>query len=191
MPEPKRQLADPRSRAAAVPERQLVLFGVGTVVYGLPIERVREVVNPLEIIPLPHAPPSVVGVTDHRGEVVPVVDLRTRFGLGPNEDPDARRRRKWIMVDVGEPSAPRPIAAVVDTVHNVHLSREALRPAPPLGGGEDTRGIVGVISKPKDTGGEGGLVFVLDLVRLRALVEPLAALVAPPAPEPAAPRRGG
>jgi len=165
-----------RAPIAAPPERQLVLFGVGTVVYGLPIERVREVVNPLEIIPLPHAPASVIGVTDHRGEVVPVIDLRTRFGLGPNDDPDARRRRKWIMVDVGEPTDPRPIAAVVDTVLNVHLSREPLRAAPPLGGGEDTRGIVGVIGKAKDASSEGGLVFVLDLARLRALVEPLGRL---------------
>ena len=173
--EPRR--IDPARKAiAATPERQLVLFGVGDVVYGLAIERVREVVNPQEVIPLPHAPPSVVGVTDHRGEVVPVVDLRTRFGLGPNEDPDARRRRKWIMVDLGDSASPRPIAAVVDTVLNVHLSREPLRPSPPLGGGEDTRGIVGVISKPRDVTGEGGLVFVLDLGRLRALVEPLGEL---------------
>jgi len=161
----------PKQGARGTPERQLVLFGVGSVVYGLPIERVREVVNPLEIIELPHAPPSIIGVTDHRGEVVPVIDLRTRFGLPPNDDPDARRRRKWIMVDIGEPASPRLIAAVVDTVLNVHLAREALRPAPPLGGGEDTRGILGVIGR-RDAG-DGALIFVLDLVRLRALIEPL------------------
>jgi len=156
------------------PERQLVLFGVGSVVYGLPIERVREVVNPLDIIELPHAPPSVVGVTDHRGEVVPVIDLRTRFGLPPAEDADARRRRKWIMVDIGESTQSRPIAAVVDTVLNVHNSREPLRPAPPLGGGEDTRGILGVIGgRGRGEGGEGALIFVLDLARLRALIDPL------------------
>ncbi|MBX7197200.1 MAG: chemotaxis protein CheW [Sandaracinaceae bacterium] len=168
-----RPLPDRSRQAPAVPERKLVLFGVGTVVYGLPIERVREVVNPLEIIPLPHAPPSVVGVTDHRGEVVPVVDLRSRFDLPPVDGAEAHRRRKWIMVDVGEPGAPRPIAAVVDAVHSVHLSRDPLRPAPPLGAGEDTRGIVGVLGTSKDASGEGGLIFVLDLGRLRALVEPL------------------
>lgn len=162
-----------RQGAPANPERQLVLFGVGAVVYGLPIERVREVVNPLEIIELPHAPGAVIGVTDHRGEVVPVIDLRTRFGLPPAEDADARRRRKWIMVDIGEPTNPRPIAAVVDTVLNVHLAREPLRPAPPLGGGEDTRGILGVIGRTRVESGEGALIFVLDLVRLRALIEPL------------------
>lgn len=185
-----------RPRVDGTPERQLVLFGVGTVVYGLPIERVREVVNPLEIIPLPHAPPSVVGVTDHRGEVVPVLDLRARFGLPPSDDADARRRRKWIMVDVGDAQTPRPIAAVVDTVLNVHLAREPIRPAPPLGGGEDTRGIVGVLGrkaapgadKSKEASGESGLIFVLDLARLRALIEPLDVGARTRASEP--PRRG-
>lgn len=165
---------EPRRPGAAAlpPERQLVLFGIGTVVYGLPIERVREVVNPLQIIPLPHAPPSVIGVTDHRGEVVPVLDLRTRFGLPAIAEPDALRRRKWIMVDVGDISAPRLIAAVVDTVHNVFMSREVLRPAPPLGGGEDSRGILGVIGRSRDST-DGVMIFVLDLARLRALIEPI------------------
>jgi purine-binding chemotaxis protein CheW len=164
---------EPR-RPAPIPERQLILFSVGTVVYGLPIDRVRAVVNPQTVVELPHAPLSVVGVTDHRGEVVPVIDLRARFALPPLDDPDARRRAKWIMVDVGESEAKsRLIAAVVDVVHNVFMTREVLRPPPPLGGGEDTRGIAGVLSRGNAQGGETGLVFVLDLERLRGLTEPL------------------
>ena len=164
-----------RSEAKAAPERQLVLFGIGSVVYGLPIERVREVVNPQSIVELPHAPSSVIGVADHRGEVVPVIDLRAKFGLAPLTDPDARRRVKWIMVDVGVlGSASRIVATVVDGVHNVFMTREALRPPPPLGGGEATRGIAGVLSRgvPGATS-ERGLIFVLDLEPLRALAEPI------------------
>lgn len=171
-----------RTGAAAVPERQLVLFGVGNVVYGLPIEPVRAVVNPQPMIELPHAPAAVVGVADHRGEVVPVLDLRARFGLPPLEDVEAKRRVKWIMVDVAAPGGgSRLVAAVVDHVLNVFQTREALRPPPPLGGGEDSRGILGVVSR----GGaraEAGLVFVLDLERLRALTEPMHALPAGGAP---------
>jgi purine-binding chemotaxis protein CheW len=172
---------DPRKPATpSAPERQLVLFGVGNVVYGLPIERVREVVNPQPIIELPHAPAAVVGVADHRGEVVPVIDLRARFGLPAVEDAEARRRMKWIMVDVASPVAPagggaRPVACVVDHVLNVFPTREALRPPPPLGGGEDTRGILGVVSRGAGRG-EAGLVFVLDLERLRMMTEPVHAL---------------
>jgi purine-binding chemotaxis protein CheW len=154
----------------SVPERQLVLFAVGAVVYGMPIDRVREVVNPQPTFELPHAPSSVVGVADHRGEVVPVIDLRTRFGLPPLEDMDAKRKVKWILVDVASPHShvPRIVAAVVDMVHNVYMTREPLRPPPPLGGGDDRRGIMGVISRAAL-----GFVFVLDLEPLRALAEPV------------------
>lgn len=175
---------DPRRPVTpSAPERQLVLFGVGNVVYGLPIEPVRAVVNPQPIIELPHAPSAVVGVADHRGEVVPVIDLRARFGLPSLEDAEALRRVKWIMVDVGPTAATgvtaragsRLVAAVVDHVLNVYQTREPLRPPPPLGGGADSRGILGVVSR--GTGrGEQGLVFVLDLDRLRSLTEPLGEL---------------
>ena len=169
-----------RSAAQPVPERQLVLFGVGSVVYGLPIERVREVVNPQPIVELPHAPTSIVGVADHRGDVVPVIDLRAKFGLPPLIEADAKRRVKWIMVDVAASGGPqRIVATVVDVVHNVFMTRDSLRPAPPLGGGEANRGIAGVLSR----GGTGqataqqqyerGLIFVLDLEPLRALAEPV------------------
>src|ERR1700704_4774848 len=129
-----------RRAPQAPPERQLVLFGVGNVVYGLPIDRVREVVNPQTVVDLPHPPPAVVGVTDHRGEVVPVIDLRSRFGLGPITQPDARRRVKWILVEGAEFSSrdfggatSRLIAVVVDVVHNWFMTRDPLRPPPPLG----------------------------------------------------------
>ncbi len=150
-------------------ERKLVLFGLGTVVYGVAIDSVREVVNPQPVIALPHAPASVVGVTHHRGEVVPVVDLRHRFGLPPLPEP---RRAKWIMLDVGS-DGERLLAAIVDEVLVVFPTRDALRPAPALGGGEDVRGILGVVSRPLPQRREQ-LVFVLDLSRLRALVEPVA-----------------
>ena len=149
-------------------ERKLVLFGLGSVVYGVAIERVREVVNPQPVIALPHAPPSIVGVTHHRGEVVPVVDLRHRFGLPAAAE---HRRVKWIMLDVGS-DGERPLAAIVDEVLVVFPTRDPLRPAPSLGGGEDVRGILGVVSRPLPQKREQ-LVFVLDLARLRALVDPL------------------
>ncbi|MBK7399829.1 MAG: chemotaxis protein CheW [Myxococcales bacterium] len=171
-------------------ERKLVLFGIGSVVYGVAIENVREVVNPQPIIALPHAPPSVVGVTHHRGEVVPVVDLRHRFGLvGPAADD---RRIKWIMLDAQSTTGilagagPRPLAAIVDEVLTVFPTREPLRPPPALGGGDDIRGILGVVTASSLTVSRSGspspspgrreqLVFVLDLDRLRLLVEPIPA----------------
>jgi purine-binding chemotaxis protein CheW len=148
------------------PTKNLVGFLVGDVAYAVRIETVREIVNPLEIIELPRAPISVRGVAAFRGEVVPVIDLRVRFGLGPSTS----SRNKWVVIDVApkpkiiphEPAPPKAIgrfvALVVDSVTEVFgTGGEAVRPAPTLGTGDDLRGIEGVATYA------GGLVFVLDV----------------------------
>jgi purine-binding chemotaxis protein CheW len=145
------------------PSKSLVGCIVGDVHYAIPIARVREIANALDIVPLPHAPREVVGVADYRGEVVPVIDLRSRFGL---PSADRTSKSKWIVVDV----AGRPAALVVDAVTDVFGTGGAdLRPSPLLGAGDDLRGISGV------TNHGGALVFVLETTRLRDLTEPLAA----------------
>jgi purine-binding chemotaxis protein CheW len=139
------------------PEKSLVGFTVGSVSYAVPIGYVREIINPLPVTRLPHVPSVVVGVADHRGEVVPIIDLRIRFGVAQSEDV---RRVKWILIDVGGVT----IGLVVDRVSGVFGTGGAgLRPAPTLGGGEDERGIVGVTSY------EGSMVFVLDLASFGAI----------------------
>lgn len=139
------------------PEKSLVGFSVGNVHYAVPIGCVREIINPAEVTRLPHAPAVVVGVADHRGEVVPVIDLRIRFGVQSIED---ARRTKWILVDVGGMT----IGLVVDRVTEVFgTGGTGLRPAPSLGGGEDERGIVGVTSH------DGTMVFILDLARFESI----------------------
>ncbi|MBX3186308.1 MAG: purine-binding chemotaxis protein CheW [Labilithrix sp.] len=141
------------------PRKSLVGFMVGDVAYAVRIEVVREIVNPLDVIELPRAPQAVRGVASFREEVVPVVDLRVRFGLPPIDG----RKCKWIVVDVARrPEAPaasgRLVALVVDLVTEVFgTGGEEIRPAPPLGSGADLRGIEGVATHGH------GLVFVLDV----------------------------
>jgi purine-binding chemotaxis protein CheW len=154
------------------PSKNLVGFVVGDVEYAVAIARVKEIVNPLAAVPLPHAPASVVGVAEFRGEVIPIVDLRMRFAL-PAVEPT--RKTKWIVVE----ELHRFVALVVDGVTEVFGTGGAeLRPAPSLGGGEDRRGLAGVTIHGK------GLVFVLDTARLYELTEPLAAAgsIGPSAP---------
>jgi purine-binding chemotaxis protein CheW len=140
--------------------KSLVGFEVGDVAYAVPIDAVREIVNPLPLTPLPHAPAAVVGVGDHRGEVLPVIDLRLRFGLPRLPDP---RRAKWILVNVEG----RTVGLVVDRVSDVFGTGGAPLKAPPaLGDGDDARGISGVATH------EGVLTFVLDLSRFADLVAP-------------------
>ncbi len=145
------------------PSKNLVGFVIGDVEYAVAIARVKEIANPQVVVALPHAPPAVVGVADFRGEVVPVIDLRTHFGLPPVP---ATRRTKWIVVDV----AGRTASLVVDAVTDVFGTGGAeLRPAPSLGGGDQARGIEGVATHGP------GMVFVLDPARLRELTDSLAA----------------
>lgn len=168
------------------PSKDLVGFLVGDVMYAVRIDVVREIVNPLMVVDLPRAPHAVKGVADYRGEVVPVVDLRERFGLQPALP---SRKTKWIVLDVGpesgdgrvgaawspEQKAAQPVryaALVVDSVSDVFgLAGGELRPAPPLGSGDDMRGIEGVTTLGSR------LVFVLDARAFSADAEivPLAA----------------
>ena len=161
------------------PTKNLVGFVVGDVEYAIAIGVVREIANPMGTDSLPRAPPGVFGVADFRGEVVPVIDMRARFGL-PAGPPS--RRAKWIIVDLGE----RSCALLVDAVTEVFGGLD-IKPAPALGGGEDERGIVGV------TKHAGSLVFVLDARRFRDLTNELAqkGAIGPSGPAPSLVGKGG
>ncbi len=142
-------------------QKSLVGFVVGDVLYAIGIGAVREIVNPVTLTELPHAPSAVSGVMDHRGEVVPVVDLRVRFGLPRLSDP---RRAKWILVDMGG----RLVGLAVDRVTDVFGSTsEEIHAAPTLGQGDEQRGILGV------TKHEGVLAFVLDINCFDVVIQPM------------------
>jgi len=131
--------------------KNLVGFLVGDVRYAVDIQRVREIINPLPIVELPHAPRSVLGVADHRGEVVPVVDLRQRFGLASAQE---TRRTKWVVVS-GEAHA---VGLVVDAVTDVFgTGAESERTVPTMGAADSVRGIGAVHVH------EGKMVFVIDV----------------------------
>ena len=149
------------------PTKSLVGFRVGDVTYAVSIYAVREIIQPLPIVPLPNAPFAVSGVAEYRGQVVAVVQLRQRFGL---DITPPTKRTKWVVVDVSpEGNAREHVALVVDDVTEVFGTYGAnLLPPPSLGDG-DTRGILGVTQR-----GER-LVFVLDTLGIRKLTEPVSA----------------
>jgi len=140
------------------PSKNLVECVLGDVRYAVGIAAVREIVNPLPTVELPSAPSWVIGVADYRDEVVPVIDLRVRFGLAKSV---ATPRTKWIVVRRGDIS----FALVVDAVTEVFRSGE-VKPAPMLHEGADVRALDGVTSH------DGDMVFILDIARLSELVDP-------------------
>ncbi|MCU0664215.1 MAG: chemotaxis protein CheW [Myxococcota bacterium] len=132
-------------------ERKLIGCMVGEVLYGIDIMRIREIVNPAPVIEVPAAPPYVVGMADHREAVVPIVDLRLRFGLPQTT---ATRRTKWIIVE----ALGKDVGLLVDGVTDVlRLRTQQRREVPPLLSDRQALWIRDV------WGADHQLVFELDL----------------------------
>lgn len=105
--------------AAQTGQRQLVVFRLAGEVYAVDIHQVREIIRLPQITRVPRTPEFVEGVINLRGNVIPVLDLRRRFGLGEGEDSADRR---IIVVEMQE----RTIGMIVDAVSEVLRIEEAL-----------------------------------------------------------------
>lgn len=93
--------------------RQVVIFEVASEWYGLDVTTVREIGTLGHVTPVPGASELVEGVIDLRGQVIPVLDLRKRFGFAPAEGSSARR---VVVTEFGK----HRLALVVDGVSRVH-----------------------------------------------------------------------
>jgi purine-binding chemotaxis protein CheW len=107
-------------------DRGFIACAVGPATYAVGIEHVQEIILPARLSPLPEAPEGFIGAIDHRGEIVPVLDLGLRLGFGRT----AELKRKWILLRIGG----RLLGVVVAQVFEVfRVEQRALRPAPALG----------------------------------------------------------
>jgi purine-binding chemotaxis protein CheW len=111
--------------------------------YAVPVLAVREIIRLCPITPVANMPPHVRGVINLRGRVIPLVDLRVRFGLSAAPDHD----RTCIVVGQVAAAAGgvRPYAVVVDGVDEVAILTGAdIAPPPDFGGAVDVRFITGM-----------------------------------------------
>ena len=146
--------------AGSDPLAQLCAFRLGGEDYAIDIMRVREIIHPLPITPVPRAPAFVEGVIRLRGDVIPVVDVRKRLALPVTA---ATRRTRFLVVTV----ARRRVALVVDEVREVlRLPRSEIRPAPSLGVAAGPRFFLGVC------GGERVDSPLRLLLNVKALLDP-------------------
>jgi purine-binding chemotaxis protein CheW len=132
---------------------QLVVFRLGTEEFGVEILEVQEIILLSPITRVPKAPEFVEGVINLRGEIIPVVDLRKRFGLSTGElGSDAR----VVVVDVND----NLVGMIVDEVTQpLSLPTGQIQPPPPLAGGVDATYLRGV-GKLEDR-----LIVILNLER--------------------------
>ena len=132
-------------------ERQLVIFNLADEFYGVAISAVEGIIKMQAITAVPHAPAFVEGVTNLRGKVLPVIDLRRRFGLAPAQ---ATKDSRIVTVDVGG----QKVGMVVDGVSEViRVPDEAIEPPSRLVTTVDSAFITG-IAKVADR-----LILMLDL----------------------------
>lgn len=144
----------PAADAAPVQEVQLACFRVGDQLYGLNILRIREIVRPQKLRPVPKAPTFIEGVINLRGAVIPVVDLRRRFDLPI--PPNDRKTRIMICALSG-----RIVGLQVDEVVEVRrYSRQEIQPAPHFLQGRGAEYFLGVCRRDED------LVMVIDLLKI-------------------------
>ena len=115
----------PEAAAAGVP-RQFISFRIGEEEYAIDIMAVREIKGWVNTTPLPNQPKFILGVLNLRGTIVPIFDLRCRFGMGLT---DATRTHVVIIVSVGE----RIIGLLVDAVSDIlTVNSNEIRPVPEM-----------------------------------------------------------
>jgi len=115
-----------------------LVFGLGDTDYAVEVGRVREIIGLLPITRVPRLPDSVRGVINLRGKVIPVIDLRVRFGL---EAVDHGRRTCIIVLQAGGGE----FGVVVDRVIEVaHIEAAGIEETPHFGAAIDTDYLLGV-----------------------------------------------
>jgi purine-binding chemotaxis protein CheW len=133
---------------------QWVTFQLEEETYGINVMQVREVLRYTEIAPVPGAPDYVLGIINLRGNVVTVIDTRSRFGLIDGEVTDNTR---IIVIE----SERQVIGILVDSVAEVvYLRTSEIDTTPSVGTDESSKFIQGVSNR------EGKLLILVDLNKL-------------------------
>jgi purine-binding chemotaxis protein CheW len=130
---------------------QLVSFKIGDEEFGVDILKVQEINRMLEVTQVPNAPPYVDGVINLRGKVIPIMDLRSRFGMARRE---RDKNSRIVVVELGG----KIVGFVVDSVNEVlRIPKSVTEPPPSLVAGINTEYITAV-GKLEDR-----LLILLDL----------------------------
>lgn len=146
--------ASPSTDASAAVSSQVVGFELAGQKYAFRIGRIQEIITPGRVTLIPEVPVFIAGVSNLRGTIIPIVNLRLLFGL-PDRPVDANTRT--IVVNVG----PRVMGCTVDTVTQVmRITADQIHPAPQAVSAGGPRYIEGFLRTQQD------LVILLDVDNL-------------------------
>jgi len=108
-----------------------LIFSLLTEFYGIPIIKVREIIRYEKITPVRKSLEYIKGVINLRGKIIPILDLRTKFGLAEQE---YNETTVFIIVDISGKSGVYNIGITVDAVHEVlDIDKEQVEQTPRLG----------------------------------------------------------
>lgn len=137
---------------------QYLTFMLGNEEFGVEILRVQGIQGWDSATPIPNSPDYVLGVTNLRGSIVPIIDLRRRFQLA---EQDFGPTTVVIVVKVENPNQDRTVGMVVDGVSEVYsVNPEEVQPAPQFGGNVDTLFVKGLATIDER------MLILLDIDRL-------------------------
>ena len=133
---------------------QLVSFTLAKELYGVEITKVREIILITDITRIPETPNFVKGLINLRSTVIPIVDLRLRFGLAQQDVSDETR---IMVVNV----AGKTIGIIVDAVSEVlRISHNQIAPPPPTVAGLGREYLTGLVKL------ENRLLILLDIDKI-------------------------
>ncbi len=133
---------------------QLVSFRLAQEEYGVEITKVREIILMGEITRVPQTPPYVRGLINLRSTVIPIVDLRLRFGLP--EEAETQDTRIMVMHVAG-----KMIGIIVDAVSEVlRIAKEQIAPPPPTVAGLGREYLTGLVKL------QNRLLILLDIDKI-------------------------
>lgn len=147
-------------QAAAEKTGKYLTFSLAGEEYGIAILKVKEIIGIMPFTPVPRAPAFVKGVINLRGRVIPVTDLRLKFGMPPE---NYSERTCIIVVEIDGQTGTIPMGLVVDSVSEVvHIRAEEIEETPAFGARMATDYILGMAK----TG--GGVKILLDIDKVLA-----------------------
>jgi two-component system, chemotaxis family, chemotaxis protein CheV len=140
-------------------ELEIVEFGIGQNHFGINVIKVREIINPVKVTPVPNAHINVEGIIELRGEVLPVVDVAKAIGFPPSDTP---QKDKFIVTEFNQ----QKIVFHVHNVSQIHrISWEQIeKPSEMYQGSESP--IIGVIKL------NGEMILLLDFEKIVVEINP-------------------
>ena len=142
-------------KAMADKEGKYLTFTLAAEEYGIGILKIKEIIGMLPITSVPQTPEFVKGVINLRGKVIPVMDLRLRFGMPPI---DYTERTCIIVVEIAGQSGTILVGIVVDAVSEVlNIKAADIEKTPTFGIKLNTDYILGMAKM------EGGVKILLDI----------------------------